>query len=292
MVAQRKPALRNYQAKRIALIKPSALGDIIHSLPVLTALRQRYPDAHLAWIVNRAYAGLLEGHPDLNAVLAFDRGASRSGLLTAAHNYRQFFHGCRQQHCDLAIDLQGLFRSGLMSACTGAARRVGLSSAREGAQIFYSDILAVPDFSALHAVDRYWLVAEAFGVGHLPKSFRLPIPEASRRWAAALLRACPRPWIALGVGARWRTKRWPPEHFAALARQAQEFFGGTILFVGGRDETPLARATAEHLTAPTRYDAVTRCGGGGPTPPPPRARPGGGARPPPPPTATGLRCGT
>jgi lipopolysaccharide heptosyltransferase I len=248
MAAQSSTLLRNYPAERIALIKPSALGDIVHSLPVLTALRQRYPHAQIAWIVNRSYAELLEGHPDLNAVLAFDRGASRAGLLTAVRNYRQFFRHCRQQRFDLAIDLQGLFRSGLMAAFSGAARRVGLGSAREGAQAFYSDVIAVPDFHVLHAVDRYWLVAEAFGVGHHRKAFRVPIPEASRQWAAARLRCFARPWIALGVGARWQTKRWPPEHFAALAQRAQASWGGTVVFVGGREETPLARATAEHLT--------------------------------------------
>jgi heptosyltransferase-1 len=230
--------------QRIALIKPSALGDIIHSLPVLTALRQRYPQAYLAWVVNRGYAELLRGHADLDAVLPFDRGASRSGLFAAARNYGRFFQGFRQQQFDLVIDLQGLFRSGLMAACSGAGRRVGLSSAREGARMFYTDVIPVADFHALHAVDRYWLVAEAFGVGDLPKSFRVPLPEAERHWAAQLLRDYPRPWIALGVGARWQTKRWPPEHFAFLARRAQERVGGTVLFVGGPDETPLARATA------------------------------------------------
>jgi len=252
MLAKESVPLLEYAARRIALIKPSALGDIIHSLPVLTALRQRYPQAYIAWVVNRSYAELLRGHPDLDAVLPFDRGASQSGLLAAVRNYSQFFHGFRQQRFDLVIDLQGLFRSGLMIAYSGAARRVGLSSAREGAQAFYTNVIAVPDFPALHAVDRYWLVADAFGVGHLPKSFRLPLPEAEQRWALTLLCDCPRPWIALGVGARWRTKRWPPEHFASLAQRAQYYTGGTVLLVGGRDEMPLARATAERLAGEVR----------------------------------------
>src|SRR5207248_1424554 len=129
--------LRDFPAQRIGLIKPSALGDIVHSLPVLTALRQRYPSAHITWVVNRSYAELLRGHPDLDAVLPFDRGASRAGLLTAARNYGRFFKSLRQAHLDLVIDLQGLLRSGMMAACSGATRRVGLSSAREGARIFY-----------------------------------------------------------------------------------------------------------------------------------------------------------
>ena len=61
----------------------------------------------------------------------------------------------------------------------------------------------------------------------------------------------PRPFLAVGVGSRWRTKRWPQEHFAVLVRQAQDRFGGTILFVGGRDETAIADAVAAKLTGPT-----------------------------------------
>jgi heptosyltransferase-1 len=249
--------LRDLVAKRIALIKPSALGDIVHSLPVLSALRQRYPDAHIAWVVNRSYAELLRGHPDLDAVLPVDRGASKAGLFTAVRNYGRFFRALRQHRFDLVIDLQGLFRSGAMAIASGAARRVGLSSAREGATVFYSDVIAVPNFQALHAVDRCWLVAEALGVGHLPKRFHVPLSEAARRWAAGQLQNCPRPWIALGVGSRWPTKRWPPQHFASLARRALEYAGGTLIFVGGHDETPLARATAQGLTS-TVHDLTGR----------------------------------
>src|SRR5258708_6937443 len=76
--------LFEYPAQRIAIIKPSALGDIVNSLPVLTALRQKYPTAHIAWVINRAYEPLLTGHPHLDATLPFDRSAGRKGLWRAA----------------------------------------------------------------------------------------------------------------------------------------------------------------------------------------------------------------
>src|SRR5436305_11510262 len=99
----RRP-LTDLSPRRVAVIKPSALGDIVHSLPVLTALRQRYPSAHITWVVNRSYAELLRGHPDLDAVLPFERGASRTGPLTAARNYGRFFQRLRQAQWDLVID--------------------------------------------------------------------------------------------------------------------------------------------------------------------------------------------
>jgi lipopolysaccharide heptosyltransferase I len=242
--------LSHYDAQRIALIKPSALGDIIHALPVLTALRQRYPNAHITWVVNRAYEPLLAGHPDLDATLPFDRRVEGSGLLQSVLQQGRFLSRLRGEHFDLVIDLQGLLRSGLMTFATGAARRVGLATAREGATWFYTDVLPVPDFEHTHAVDRYWHVVEALGAGDTVKQFRVPLPETAQCWAAEVLRDCPRPWLMFGVGARWQTKRWPAEHFTVLARRAQERFGGTVIFVGGREETALAQAMACELTGP------------------------------------------
>src|SRR5207253_9378041 len=96
---------------------------------------------------------------------------SQSGLVRAAVTYGQFIRRFRAARFDLVIDLQGLLRSGLIAASSGAQRRVGLSTAREGATCFYTDTVRVADFNAIHAVDRYWLVAEALGAGDAPKTF-------------------------------------------------------------------------------------------------------------------------
>src|SRR5262249_27898135 len=140
MSRYRHVPLREYPARRIALIKPSALGDILHSLPVLTALRCRYPDAHITWVVNRGYELLLKGHPDLDATLPFDRRMARKAIFGSLRGYAHFVRDFRRAAFDLVIDLQGLLRSGLMAAASGATRRVGLSSAREGASWFYTDV--------------------------------------------------------------------------------------------------------------------------------------------------------
>jgi ADP-heptose:LPS heptosyltransferase len=138
-----------------------------------------------------------------------------------------------------------------MIAATGAARRVGLQCAREGARWFYTDVIPSPDLRAIHAVDRNWLIAQALGVGDLPRSFTIPISDTAHTWAAQLLHEQPRPWVMVGVGARWVTKRWPAEHFATLLRKAQDRFGGTAVFVGGHDETEPARHVARRLRAST-----------------------------------------
>src|SRR5262249_55835107 len=154
---------------------------------------------------NRGYEPLLRGHPDLDATLGFDRRGQpndsgplsltgkgeQGGLgyrlitrpLRRLAGYGRFLRACRERNFDLVVDLQGLLRSGIMALACGASRRVGLSTAREGARWFYTDVVPVVDFNALHAVDRYWLAAEVLGAGDGPKIFRVPIAETERRWA-------------------------------------------------------------------------------------------------------------
>lgn len=237
-----RATLRDLAPERIVLIKPSALGDIVHALPVLSALRSLYPAARITWVVNRAYESMLRGHPDLDATLPFDRGAARSGFFAGLRSWTRFVRNLRAERADLVIDLQGLLRSGLLTLASGARFRVGLSGSREGSRWAYTHIVPTPQRRAAHAVDRSWQVIEALGGGHLPKRFHLPLaPEAVGR-AAEWLEPLPRPWLMLGPGSRWLTKRWLPEHFAALADRAVREFGGTVVLVGTPDEVPLAEA--------------------------------------------------
>jgi lipopolysaccharide heptosyltransferase I len=239
----------DFEPQRIVLIKPSALGDIVHSLPVLAALRRRFPDAHVSWVVNRVYEPLLREHPFLDQVIPFDRSLNKVGALGAAWRFGRLLRRLRRQRFDLAIDLQGLFRTGMMTWTTRARVRVGLASAREGSRWFYTHRIDDAHREE-HAVDRYWRVAEALGAGHQPKRFVLPVAAEAVSWAQGLLRDLPRPWLAVGVGSRWLTKRWPPGQFAALAQRGLDEFGGTVIFVGASDEAPLAREAASLVRGP------------------------------------------
>lgn len=236
--------------RRIALLKPSALGDIVHALPVLSALRAKFPDARITWVVNKAYAPLLAGHPHLTDTLAFDRGAFKNGAGTAARYAVSFAAELRRRRFDCVIDLQGLMRTGLMCLAAGSPRIVGFANAREGARFAYTQRIRVPDADRIHAVERYWRIAEALGCGDGPKRFLVPIQEKEVEAVRAELAGVPRPWLAFAVGARWLTKRWPPAHFAELARRAQSDFGGTCLFVGTADDTPLSLEAMKPLAAP------------------------------------------
>jgi len=251
-LSNRRDPLNELQAQRIALIKPSALGDVVHALPLLNALRHKFPEAHIAWVINRSYQSLIDGHRALNETIPFDRGAMKAGWRKAIGTSVKLARELRRRKFDLVIDLQCLARSGLMSLATRASRRIGLSTAREGARFAYTDVIDIPDPKNRHAIDHYWCVAEALGIGDIPKRFDVPVQAESRAWANEQLHLLPRPWLAFGVGARWLTKRWLPEHFAELARRAHAQFGGTAFFVGSPDEAPLAQQVIAQLRGPTR----------------------------------------
>jgi heptosyltransferase I len=244
--------LDRLQPQRIALIKPSALGDIVHALPVLTALRCRFPEASITWIVNKAYEPLLIGHPDLTATLPFDRGAIRKGTRAALSASAAFLAKLASQRFDLTIDLQGLMRTGLMSLATAAPRRVALAPAREGSRFAYTELIHVRDNNETHAVDRYWRAAEAFGAGDFAKQFRVPLQPGAEEWVRNTLQTLPRPWVAVAVGARWVTKRWPASHYAELGRRTQSAFGGSWIFVGTGEDTADASKVIAQMNGPTR----------------------------------------
>jgi lipopolysaccharide heptosyltransferase I len=230
---------------RVCIIKPSSLGDIVHALPILSALRGRWPGAHLAWVVNAPFRDLLEGHPDLDDLIVYDRG--RRGIDAAGiGGMAGVLARLRRGRYDLTIDLQGLFRSAVLAAATGAKVRVGMADAREGARWFYTHHVDAPRLG-IHAVDRALRVAAALGADVAKPRFHLAIPEEDRHWARQALAALPRPCVILNLGARWQTKRWPPQSFAAIGRRAVEEFAAGLIAVGAAGDRPLVDALARQV---------------------------------------------
>ena len=126
------PSLANLSPQRVLIIKPSAIGDIVHTLPVLNLVRRKWPGAKISWLVTPVCSGLLEGHPLLDEVILFDRkrwgGMWKSPRLSG--EWRRFTRELRERRFDLVLDLQGLFRSGWLAWRTGAGSRVAASSSR------------------------------------------------------------------------------------------------------------------------------------------------------------------
>lgn len=238
-------SLTSLNPQRVCLIKPSALGDVCNATPAFAALRDLWPHAHFSWVINRSLLGLVNGLPGLDDVIPFDRKNLRptpSGLLTAVG----FLRDLRRRRFDLAIDLQGLLRSGVMTLATRAPVRVGLQTAREGASRFYTHRVPMPS-ETTHAVDRLLRVASAFGASTHSPRFLVATSLADHLWAESTLAAVPGPRLALNLGAHWITKRWPPEKFAQVARLAVQHFHAGLVALGAPEDRPLVDSLTRAL---------------------------------------------
>lgn len=246
---------------RILLIKPSSLGDVVHALPVLSGLRARFPDTHIAWLIARNFAPIIATHPDLNEVIEFDRHAMSRWFVspTGFGALSRLVKHLRRQRFDLVIDLQGLFRSGFFARATGADVRIGFHRAREAAWMFYTHHIKPPT-PDMHAVDKHWLVADMLGFADQPKRFNLGLTDEERRTAATLLAdagvAANERFVAVLPGARWDTKQWLAPRFVEVVDRLADQIGVRCALMGGPDEKP----RCDQIAAAANSSPINLCG--------------------------------
>lgn len=213
----------------ILIIKPSSFGDIVLSLPALAALHHGRHGAQFDWVVKPEWASLLENHSMIRKVIPFPRNWAE---------WRQTTRKLRQSRYDLIIDLQGLFRSGLLGMMAGGRTRAGFASAREGSRWAYTQRVPVPE-EVTHAVDRYLYLVRCLGANtDGPISFPLPEWPDVESWVDGL-------WRNEGIqqgevvcvihpGARWPHKRWPIERYKKLSSRLMAEMGYRIVWVGAQ----------------------------------------------------------
>ncbi len=226
--------------QRILIIKPSAIGDVVHTLPILNLLRHHYPQAHIAWLVTPACAGILEDHPQLDQRIVFDRKALSRWWRhwPTWRALQRFTRALREQHFDLVLDLQGLFRSAWLAWATRAPVRVGFANAREGAPLFYTHRVRI-DSMEQHAIERYRKLLAFIGCPTAPIVFPFPTDAADRACIAEL--AGDQPYAVVLPGTNWPTKRWPVERFAALVPELKARFGLATIVAGSPAERELGQ---------------------------------------------------
>lgn len=145
----------------ILVIKPSSLGDVVHTLPAVALIKRRWPAARLRWLINAEWAPLLDGNPHVDEVVIFPRSEFR-GIAGWGKIVPWAISLRRSAKSDLVVDFQGLLRSALIARICGGEVIVGPSDAREGARFFYDETVDVSGHP--HAVDRYLALATALGV--------------------------------------------------------------------------------------------------------------------------------
>lgn len=220
---------------RLLILRLSSMGDIVHALPAVAALRGAFPSAQLDWVVEEKWTPLLAGCPVISEVIS--QGRSVRATLALVRELRS-----RRYH--MAVDLQGLYKSAALAWLSGAGRRVGLaaSHAREpGAARFYTGRVAP---SSAHVVDMNLELARAAGAA-LPQGAAFPLrvaPEAEQWLARQQSELGFADYYVLFPGGGWRSKCWPAEQYGHLHRKLAERHQWRGVVTYGPGERALAEA--------------------------------------------------
>ena len=239
---------RQSDYQNILIIKMSSLGDVIHALPFAAALRETFPHSRISWLVHPQFSAFVPEPPIIDEVLYFDKKASKMGWGDKWKTLRETRALLRGKKFDLVIDLQGLFKSAVMAWLTGCPNRIGYCEMREGSRLVSRPIVGAHAHD--HVIERYLDVARYLGAKADKITYPMPaLKEEGKTIRRRLLEAgMPDqenlPYVVLVPGARWETKRWPLDHYAALARKFLAE-GNWVVLAGGPEDAPLGKKIRE-----------------------------------------------
>lgn len=230
---------------KILIVRLGALGDIVHAIPVAVALRDRFPDAQIDWVVSAKHSEILELVPALTRrIILNDRANSVGGLSLPAAIAEM-----RRTRYDIAFDLQGLIKSAIITRLSGAVRRVGFNAryARESlASRFYTDVhdpggegIYAPS-ETRHVVTINLGVLSVLGVTPGPPQFRIDAPQSAD--VSSVISRAREPFALLNTGAAWPNKRWPAPRLAELAKCLRQRHGMRSVVLWGPGERELAES--------------------------------------------------
>ena len=248
----------------ILIVKLSAIGDVVHTIPLLEVLRQNLPYARIDWLVEEEASQIIEGHEALDHIFVsrrkswqrrFFRGEEKGVVLKEVRRFLKELRSCRYE---LVIDLQGLFKSGILTGVSKGKRKIGFTGSREGSSIFLTERPYVFDYDR-HALDRYLTVAEYLNCTN--NSWRGAIPvwdshqiRMDKIIGEELLQG--ERLIAINPMARWKTKLWKPDRFAVVADRLQRELSCQIIFTGSRED----RSTLDRIVGMMEGHAINLAG--------------------------------
>jgi heptosyltransferase I len=199
--------------RKILIIKPSALGDIVHTLPFLAVIRKTYPASEIHWVVANGLHTFLEGHPMINRlwIMNKDRWKRFSRFRKNIQEISTFRRDLALEHFDVSIDLSGLLRSGLITFAAGARYKLGFTDSDEGSPFFYTH--KIEGGREIHAIDRYLKLAALMGCDTSQVSHPMPPYPAD----SPLLSSLPDHFCIIAPSAGKEANRWPADQFGELA---------------------------------------------------------------------------
>lgn len=225
--------------KRILIVKPSSLGDIVHAFPLVSSIKSFDPSIQVDWVVNSEFRDFVARNESVERVHSFPRSSwGKKGFWT---RFLSFANDLRNSRYDAVLDAQGLFRSGFLSRLSHSTRVIGFEDAREGGEFFYTERVAVP--APLHAVRKNLLLLKPLGI---PEKFTEPsfryTPMDHARLDAILLQSgleSGEPFILIHPGAKRAIKMWPSLYFSELIRKLKNVQKEKVVLLGGAGDRAL-----------------------------------------------------
>lgn len=236
--------------ERILIVKLSSLGDTLHALPAVAALRTSR-SARIDWAVQPEFAALVRAFSCVDEVIEVPRPSDFSGWLRALSALR------RRQRYDLVVDMQGLAKSAVVARAARASRRLGPPFARECSSLFYDALFGRPEKPRRrHAVDECLDLLDFLDIPR-PAVPEFPLdaaPADLSKWTPGA--SADSPAFAVAPYSRWHSKNWPEERFAEAIALLVRDRGARVFVLGGKGD----RAGAERIIARSGVQAVNLCG--------------------------------
>jgi lipopolysaccharide heptosyltransferase I len=243
---------------RVLIVRLSAFGDCLHAVPVVVALRRHMPNAVIGWAIEELSHSLLKGHPMVDQFHVFPRHAfkqKRGNLFERMRSMQRFRREIADMKYDVAIDLQGLTKSGLVSWWSGAKRRIGFKGeeSREFNLVFNNERVVPPEH-AVHVVEKNLALLRPLNV-RIPDKPEWVLPDFAEEFEQIkpFLTECGlvkngsvSRFAVVNPGATWFTKRWPPESFGEVSRELIKRHDLKVVIPwAGQDELKAAKTIAE-----------------------------------------------
>jgi len=230
--------------RRIGIVMMSAIGDAVHVLPVVTALKRHEPSCRIAWVLQPGPASLVRGHPSVDEIIMFDKGRGVRGLLDVRR-------ALGAQSLDLLIDLQVYAKASLVTALAPAPVKLGFDRARARDLNWLVTTRRIPPHPPQHVQDQYLEFLTALGIPADPVGWELGPWPAERDRQQALVAPLGRPLATLVIGASHPEKEWPADRWAAVCDALVERWGLVPVLAGGSTERE--RATEREIAARARH---------------------------------------
>jgi heptosyltransferase-2 len=226
---------------KILIVRYSALGDVVLATCVLDPLLEAFPGAHIEWVTDALYAPLLAGLPQIAAVHTLGREGPQAALLLRDRLRRRF---------DIAIDLQNKIRSAIITRA--AAPRHLTFRRRTTGRALLAILGSDRPLARAHATQLYAEALAPLGIGG-PGPLHIHLSRSAQALAGDALGRSRKPLVAIAPGARWTTKRWPAERFAAVG-DALAADGASLVLTGGPGDRDAFAAVCAHLRSPVAAD--------------------------------------